>query len=131
MDIQVYLPIIYHTNQPNVGKCTVRHMDPTWRIIKFSKWLITMVSKSPNWGCSPYKWPKWLINRGDPNHLLTGVILQVWERHLREWTNLTLEDQLINGTCRALAPQNASLRKLITVEVHVATRKASIVGFFP
>ena len=26
--------------------------------------------KSPlNWGYSPYKWPKWLVNRGDPNHL--------------------------------------------------------------
>ena len=36
----------------------------TWRIIPFSKWLITMVSKSPNWGCSPYKWAKWLINGG-------------------------------------------------------------------
>ncbi len=36
----------------------------TWRIIPFSKWLITMVSKSPNWGYCPYKWPKWLINRG-------------------------------------------------------------------
>ena len=36
----------------------------TWRIIPFSKWLITMVSKSPNWGCSPSKWPKWLINGG-------------------------------------------------------------------
>ena len=36
----------------------------TWRIIPFSKWLINMVSKSPNWGCSPYKWPKWLINGG-------------------------------------------------------------------
>ena len=36
----------------------------TWRIIPFSKWLITMVSKSPNWGCSLYKWPKWLINGG-------------------------------------------------------------------
>ena len=21
------------------------------------KWLVTMVSKSPKWGCSPYKWP--------------------------------------------------------------------------
>ena len=31
--------------------------DPiTWRIIPFTKWLITMVSKSPNWGCSFYKW---------------------------------------------------------------------------
>ena len=27
-------------------------------------WLITMVSKSPNWGYSPSKWPKWGINRG-------------------------------------------------------------------
>ena len=33
---------------------------PTWRIIPVSKWLITMVSKSPNWGYSPYKSPKWI-----------------------------------------------------------------------
>ena len=28
---------------------------------------------------TPYKWPKfkWLINGGDPNYLLTGMILQV------------------------------------------------------
>ena len=32
--------------------------EGTWRIIPFSKWLITMVSKSPNWGCgTPSKWP--------------------------------------------------------------------------
>ena len=36
----------------------------TWRTIPVSKWLITMVSKSPKWGYSPYKWPKWLVNRG-------------------------------------------------------------------
>ena len=36
----------------------------TWRIIPFSKWLITMVGKSPKLGYSPSKWPKWLINRG-------------------------------------------------------------------
>ena len=43
------------------------------------KWLITMVSyKSPKWGCgTPDKWPKWPINGGDPNHLLSGGILQV------------------------------------------------------
>ena len=29
----------------------------TWRIIPVSKWLETMVSKSPKWGYSPYKWP--------------------------------------------------------------------------
>ena len=23
------------------------------------KWLITMVSKFPKWGCSPSKWPQW------------------------------------------------------------------------
>ena len=33
-----------------------QHHSP-WRIIPVSKWLITMVSKSPKWGCSPYKWP--------------------------------------------------------------------------
>ena len=27
----------------------------TWRIVPVSKWLKTMVSKSPNWGCSPSK----------------------------------------------------------------------------
>ena len=28
---------------------------PTWRIIPFSKWLITMVSKSPNLGLFPFQ----------------------------------------------------------------------------
>ena len=36
----------------------------TWRIIPLSKWLVTMVSKSLKWSCSPSKWPKWLINGG-------------------------------------------------------------------
>ena len=40
------------------------------------KWLITMVCKSLNWGCSASKWPKWLIDGGDPNYLLTGMALQ-------------------------------------------------------
>ena len=42
-------------------------------------WLITMVIVfvPDSWGCgTPSKWPKWLINGGDPNHL-TGMILQV------------------------------------------------------
>ena len=39
-------------------------MEHTWRIIPFSKWLITVVSKSPNWGCSPSKWPTLLFNGG-------------------------------------------------------------------
>ena len=39
-------------------------LPTTWRIIPFSKWLITMGSKFPNWGCFPSKWAKWLINRG-------------------------------------------------------------------
>ena len=38
----------------------------TWRIIPG---LVSVVNnhgdrKSPKWGYSPYKWPKWLINRG-------------------------------------------------------------------
>ena len=45
-------------------KVFVLNMGYTWRIIPISKWLVTMVSKSPNWGCSPSKWPKWLINGG-------------------------------------------------------------------
>ena len=48
----------------------------TCRITPVSKWLITMVSKSPNWGYSPSKWPKWLIN-GVTNQILNGMILQV------------------------------------------------------
>ena len=35
-------------------------MYPAWRIIPVSKWLITMVSKSPKWGYSPYKWPNFM-----------------------------------------------------------------------
>ena len=48
----------------------------TWRIIPLSRWLITMVSKSPKWGYSPDKWPKWLINGVLYNYLLSGMILQ-------------------------------------------------------
>ena len=48
------------------------------------KWLIAMVSKSPNSGCSPSKWPKWLINGGyqlfadwhhPPSSLIAGFSL--------------------------------------------------------
>ncbi len=44
------------------------------------KWLITMVIVSPLflrlW--DPFQMAfSWLINGGDPNHLLTGMILQV------------------------------------------------------
>ena len=46
----------------NVALWTAGSCGHTWRIIPFNKWLITMVSKSPKWGCSPSKWPKWLIN---------------------------------------------------------------------
>ena len=28
-----------------------------WWIIPISQWLITIVSRSPNWGCSLFKWP--------------------------------------------------------------------------
>ena len=37
----------------------------SWRIIPVSKYLATMVSNSPKWGCSPSKWPfmdyKWRL----------------------------------------------------------------------
>ena len=36
------------------------------------KWLISLVSKSPNWGCLlplPNGRTPWLINGGDPNHV--------------------------------------------------------------
>ena len=51
--------------------------SPTWRIIPVSKWLITMVSKSPKWCYSPYECPKLNINGGYTNYLLSGMILQV------------------------------------------------------
>ena len=44
----------------------------TWRIIPFGRWLITMVV-----GPLPTGRTLCLINGGDPNHLLTGMILQV------------------------------------------------------
>ena len=36
----------------NVRATEIGELRVTWRIILFSKWLITMVSKSPNWGYS-------------------------------------------------------------------------------
>ena len=53
----------------------------TW-IIPVSKWLITMVSKSPTWGYSPYKWPKRLVNGG----LLTT--LTNWDDPPSRWWQL-------------------------------------------
>ena len=51
----------------------------TWRIIPFSKCLKTMGIVSPlNGGNFPFQMAvSWLINRGDPNRLLNGMILQV------------------------------------------------------
>jgi len=43
---------------PNVGGDDVGGKEGTWRIIPVSKWLRTIVSKSPNWGYSLSKWPK-------------------------------------------------------------------------
>ena len=62
---------------------------PTWRIIPFSKWLITMVDKSPNWVYSLSKWPfSWPVNGGDHKYLLTGMVLQL----LSIFVNLYLGD---------------------------------------
>ena len=42
----------------------------------YSKWLIAMISKSPNWDFSLSKWPNGL-QIGVTNYFLTGMILQV------------------------------------------------------
>ena len=70
-----------------------------------------MVSQSPNWGYGiPSKWPKWHVDGGDPNYLVTGTILQVgllsglferlWSEQLREETqerqNLHIKTQQQN-----------------------------------
>ena len=49
---------------PVLGTSDLSMDCSAWRIIPFSKCLVAMVSKSPKQGCSPYKWPKWLINGG-------------------------------------------------------------------
>ena len=66
-----------HGSQIEIFRCTPFFFEfldfylmtkwTTWRIIPATKWLITMVSKSPNWGCSP--------------NFLTGIILQVDINH--------------------------------------------------
>ena len=47
---------IQTTTLPEANQ-NLKTMLNTWRIIPVSKCLITMVSKFPKWGCSPYKWP--------------------------------------------------------------------------
>ena len=52
---------IFH--HPNLGFAMIFMVKPglfrsTWRITPVSKWLMTIVSKSPKWGCSTSKWPK-------------------------------------------------------------------------
>ena len=53
----------------------------TWRIIPVSKWLVSMVSKSAEWGCSPSKGPFMAKTIRMSNHLLTGMNLQVGALH--------------------------------------------------
>ena len=49
-----------------------------WRIIPVSKWLIIMVIVIPLPAVLLLRnGHSWLINGGDPNYLLTGMILQV------------------------------------------------------
>ena len=60
-----------------LGQKTVEKQAFTWRIIPVSKQLATMVSKSPNWGCSPSKWPFHSLKLGAIDNLLNGMILQV------------------------------------------------------
>ena len=49
----------------------------TWRLIPFSNWLVTMVSKSPNWASKrPFHGSK-NGNLMFNDYLLRGVILQV------------------------------------------------------
>ena len=41
------------------------------------KWFITMVSKASKWGYSLSERPfQWLVNRGDPKHLLCNLFKQ-------------------------------------------------------
>ena len=62
------------------------YIRSTWRIIPFSQWFVTMVGKSPNWGCSPSKQPKWLVNGG--YELLTN-----WDDPPSIWGWLRLPSQ--------------------------------------
>ena len=55
----------------------IQDLPGTWRIIPVSKWLITMVSKSPNWAYSPSKWLKmaykwWLLTTYSPPSSITN-----------------------------------------------------------
>ena len=56
------------------------HLHP----FNYCKWLIAMVSKSPNWGYSPSKLAQMAHKWGDTNYLLTGMIPQAGEN----WQNL-------------------------------------------
>ena len=66
-----------------------------------SKWLITMVTVSPQ---DLGLWDRfqmtvsWLINGGDPNYLLTGMILQVEEhpKMFMYFSLCTLKNRLQN-----------------------------------
>ena len=54
-------------------------------------------SKSPNWGLFPFQMAvSWLINGGDPNYLLTGIILQV--RWIPEEENISFLRTMISSS---------------------------------
>ena len=47
------------SGKPKVGSCGFFAYGKYLEDHPVSKWLTTMVSKSPKWGYSPYKWPKY------------------------------------------------------------------------
>ena len=66
-----------------------------------------MASKSPNWGCSPSKWPKLLINGGDPNYLRIQVA--AWLAARKNWT--ILEVERVQGFSRHKQPPLLDVKK--------------------
>ena len=74
----------------------------TWRIIPGSKWLITMVSKSPKWGYSYSKWPFHGLQMWVTNHLLNGMILQVRYHQFSGASNSRSQGVLPSMPCHPL-----------------------------
>ena len=49
-----------------------------------------MVSRSPNWGCSPSEWPNWVVNRG-------YLLLTNWDDAPSGWFFLASLDRMFGS----------------------------------
>ena len=106
------------------GKSKWMKLGSTWKIIPVSKRLITMAGKSHKDRVVPLQnGQKWLVNGGDPNHLLTtspgktkgGTINSgIFRAHTKKTKPVLLKKKNISKAKTKLQPRRSHSKKITT-----------------